>query len=85
MDRVRYCGLLHGERLQGSLFLGYQNESFQADNITDDLIARGVRTADGIGKLTNVEGAFGGPIKKDNQPSVILNPRTVQVGAVVRF
>ncbi|MEQ1912417.1 MAG: carboxypeptidase regulatory-like domain-containing protein, partial [Vicinamibacterales bacterium] len=54
-----------GNVTSGSLFLGYQNESFQADNITDDLIARGVRTADGIGKLTNVEGAFGGPIKKD--------------------
>ena len=30
----------------------------QADNVTDKLIARGVRTADGIGKLANVEGAF---------------------------
>ncbi len=54
-----------GNILSGSLFLGYQNESFAADNITDDLIARGVRTADGIGKLANVEGALGGPIKKD--------------------
>ncbi|MGE3957146.1 MAG: carboxypeptidase regulatory-like domain-containing protein [Vicinamibacterales bacterium] len=54
-----------GNQVSGSLFLGYQNESFQADNITDDLIARGVRTADGIGKLANVEGAMGGPIKKD--------------------
>ncbi|MFN8066745.1 MAG: TonB-dependent receptor [Vicinamibacterales bacterium] len=54
-----------GNTVSGSLFLGYQNESFQADNVTDELIARGVRTADGIGKLANVEGAFGGPIKKD--------------------
>ncbi|MEQ1731354.1 MAG: carboxypeptidase-like regulatory domain-containing protein, partial [Vicinamibacterales bacterium] len=54
-----------GNILSGSLFLGYQNESFSGDNITDDLIKRGVRTADGIGKLANVEGALGGPIKKD--------------------
>ncbi len=54
-----------GNTLNGSLFLGYQNQSFQSDNVTDDLIARGLRTSDGIGKLSNVEGAVGGPIKKD--------------------
>ncbi len=54
-----------GNIISGSLFTGFQNESFQADNITDDLIRRGVRTADGIGKLFNIEGAVGGPIKKD--------------------
>ena len=54
-----------GNIVSGSLFLGYQNESFQGNNVSDDLIKRGVRTADGIGKLANVEGAFGGPIKKD--------------------
>jgi hypothetical protein len=54
-----------GNTISGSLFYGYQNESFQADNITDDLIRRGVRTADGIGKLSNTEGSIGGPIKKD--------------------
>ena len=54
-----------GNIYSGSLFLGYQNESFQGNNVSDDLIKRGVRTADGIGKLANIEGAFGGPIKKD--------------------
>ena len=54
-----------GNTLNGSLFLGYQDQSFQSDNVTDDLIARGLRTSDGIGKLFNVEGAVGGPIKKD--------------------
>jgi len=54
-----------GNLVSGSLFLGYQNESFQANNVTADLIKRGVRTADGIGRLANVEGAAGGPIKKD--------------------
>ena len=54
-----------GNTYSGSLFVGYQNESFQGNNVTQDLISRGVRTADGIGRLANVEGAFGGPIKKD--------------------
>src|SRR3954453_10589398 len=54
-----------GNVLSGSAFYGSQNDSFQSDNITQDLINRGVRTADGIGKLSNFEGSLGGPIKKD--------------------
>jgi hypothetical protein len=54
-----------GNKLTGSLFLGYQNESFQGDNITQDLIDRKIRTADGIEKLYNIEGAVGGPVKRD--------------------
>ena len=54
-----------GNTFSGSLFSGYQNESFQSDNLTDDLKARGLKTTDGIGKLSNIEGALGGPIKKD--------------------
>ncbi|MFN7918048.1 MAG: carboxypeptidase regulatory-like domain-containing protein [Vicinamibacterales bacterium] len=54
-----------GNRLSGSLFLGYQQESFQGDNVSQDLINRGLRASDGIEKLYNIEGAVGGPIKKD--------------------
>jgi hypothetical protein len=54
-----------GNTINGSLFLGYQNESFQSDNITDELLARNITTADGIEKLYNIEGAVGGPIMKD--------------------
>ena len=54
-----------GNTYSGSLFLGYQNESFQSNNLTDSLIARGLKSTDGIGKLANVEAALGGPIKKD--------------------
>ena len=54
-----------GNTFSGSLFLGYQNESFQSDNLTDSLIARGLKSTDGIGKLSNTEAALGGPIKKD--------------------
>ena len=42
-----------GNLISGSLFTGFQNQSFQGNNITSDLIARGVKTADGIGKLWN--------------------------------
>src|SRR6476469_6756305 len=54
-----------GNVLSGSLFYGYQNDSFQSDNVTQDLINRGLKTSDGIGKLSNTEGSLGGPIKKD--------------------
>jgi hypothetical protein len=54
-----------GNRISGSVFAGYQDQSFQSSNVPDDLLARGLRASDGIGKLYNVEGSIGGPIKKD--------------------
>ena len=45
-----------GNRFNGSVFAGYQNKSFQTDNLTDELKARGLKSADGIDKLSNVEG-----------------------------
>ena len=54
-----------GNTLKGTVFLGYQNQSFQSSNLTDSLKARGVKTPDGIEKLYNVEGSAGGPIMKD--------------------
>ena len=54
-----------GNRFNGSVFGGYQSKSFQTDNLTDALKARGLKSADGIDKLSNVEASFGGPIKKD--------------------
>jgi hypothetical protein len=54
-----------GNRMTGSLFTGYQNKSFQSDNLTAELKTRGLKSADGIDKLYNIEGSLGGPIKKD--------------------
>jgi hypothetical protein len=54
-----------GNKFNGSIFSGYQDQNYQSDNLTDELKARGLRTPDGIAKLWNVEGALGGPIKKD--------------------
>jgi hypothetical protein len=54
-----------GNLFSGSLFLGDQQKSFQSNNVTQDLINRGLKTSDGIGKLYNIEGSLGGPIRKD--------------------
>lgn len=54
-----------GNRLNGSLFSGYQTKGFQTDNLTQELKDRGLRSTDGIDRLYNVEGALGGPIRKD--------------------
>ena len=54
-----------GNRFSGTVFSGYQDQNFQSDNLTPDLKARNLRTPDGIEKLWNIEGSFGGPIKKD--------------------
>ena len=37
-----------GNKLNGSFFAGFQNQSFQSDNLTDALKARGLKSADGI-------------------------------------
>ncbi|MEQ1729375.1 MAG: carboxypeptidase regulatory-like domain-containing protein [Vicinamibacterales bacterium] len=54
-----------GNIFSGSFFAGYQDKSFQTDNLTDALKARGLKSADGIDKLSNFEASLGGPIKKD--------------------
>jgi hypothetical protein len=54
-----------GNVLSGSLFSGFQDKSFQSDNLTPELQARHLTTPDGIGRLSNIEGSIGGPILKD--------------------
>ena len=54
-----------GNSFAGSAFGGYQNKNFQTNNLTDELKARGLKSADGIGKLFNMEASLGGPIMKD--------------------
>ena len=55
-----------GNTFSGSLFSGYQNQSFQTDNLTDG--PEGPRPEDAATASTscaNIEGSLGGPIKKD--------------------
>ena len=54
-----------GNAMSGSLFAGFQDKSFQSDNLSDELKQQGLRSTDGIDRLYNIEGSFGGPIKKD--------------------
>ena len=54
-----------GNKLQGSVFGGYQTKSFQTDNLSQALKDRGLRSTDGIDQLYNMEASLGGPIKKD--------------------
>jgi hypothetical protein len=54
-----------GNTLNGSAFFGFQDKSFQSDNLTDDLKKRGLSTPDGIDRLSNFEASIGGPIKRD--------------------
>ncbi|MEQ1908281.1 MAG: carboxypeptidase regulatory-like domain-containing protein [Vicinamibacterales bacterium] len=54
-----------GNIFNGSFFAGFQDKSFQTDNLTDALKARGLKSADGIDRLSNFEASLGGPIRKD--------------------
>ena len=54
-----------GNIFSGSFFAGFQDKSFQTNNLTNALKARGLKSADGIDRLSNFEASLGGPIKKD--------------------
>ncbi|PWT84741.1 MAG: hypothetical protein C5B57_04285 [Blastocatellia bacterium] len=54
-----------GNRFAGSLFLGYESDSMQSDNLSESLAAKGVRTLDKIGLYHDIDATQGGPIKKD--------------------
>ena len=54
-----------GNVFRGYLLASYASDSLQNDNLTDDLIARGLRAPDKIKRLWDFNPAFGGPIKRD--------------------
>ena len=64
-----------GNHFNGSFFTGYQQKSFQTDNLTDALILRGLKSADGIKRLSNFEASLGGPIRQ-NKAWFFLSART---------
>ena len=43
----------------------YTNHHLQSDNLTDELRARGLTTVDGVEKVYDAGGTFGGPLKQD--------------------
>ena len=54
-----------GNTFRGSFLASYASDSLQSANLTDDLIARGLRAPDKIKQLWDFNPAFGGPLKRD--------------------
>jgi hypothetical protein len=54
-----------GNRFAGAFFGSYNDESLQGNNLTDDIVARGLRTVGGVDRIYDFNLAVGGPIKKD--------------------
>src|SRR5882762_2661478 len=54
-----------GNTFHGDFYLGGTKNSFQANNITDELITRGLPTADSLSKMLEITPAFGLPIIKN--------------------
>jgi len=54
-----------GNKFHGSFFAGFEGSGLQSDNLSSFLATHGVRTVDKIGTYRDIDGTFGGPIKKD--------------------
>ena len=54
-----------GNRFSGATYIGYTDSSFQSNNLTDDLLARGLQTPDSVKMIYDTNFSVGGPIKKD--------------------
>ena len=54
-----------GNTISGSAFLGGTNGSWQANNVTPELAARGLKQGSKVDLITDVNAAIGGPIKRD--------------------
>ncbi len=54
-----------GNKFSGSSFIGYTDHSFQGDNLTPELQAKGLTTGDGVEYIYDVNASLGGPIARD--------------------
>ena len=52
-------------RISGSAFAGGIHRSWQGDNVTPELRARGLTRADTVDHVSDYNGAIGGPIRRD--------------------
>lgn len=52
-------------RFSGSVFANFSNENLQADNLDDDLRARGLTVANKTKRLVDFNPSFGGPLVQD--------------------
>src|SRR5204863_4083153 len=54
-----------GNSVSGATYFGFTNGSFQTDNLTKDLLDRGLRTPDAVDLIYDANASVGGPIKRD--------------------
>ncbi|MBI3491335.1 MAG: TonB-dependent receptor [Acidobacteria bacterium] len=54
-----------GNVYSGATYLGYTDSAFQSDNLTQDLVKRGLQAPDSVNKIYDVNASLGGPIKRD--------------------
>src|SRR5712691_7738104 len=54
-----------GNSFSGATYFGYTNGSFQTDNLTKELLDRGLRTPDAVDLIYDANASVGGPIKRD--------------------
>ncbi len=54
-----------GNRFSGSFFSAWTDGALQGDNLSDEIIARGLRTNGGVDRIYDFNLAVGGPIKRD--------------------
>jgi len=64
--RVNIVAKDGGNQFSGSFFGAWNDGAWQADNFTDDLRARGLRSVDKVNKIWDFNMGVGGPIKKDS-------------------
>ena len=63
--KINYIPREGGNTVSGSFFATGVNPSFQADNFSDDLRARGLTQVNSLKKAYDVNGSVGGPIVRD--------------------
>lgn len=63
--RINIIGKDGGNTLSGSFFGSYTNSKFQGSNLSDDLVAIGVKQPDSLDHLFDTSAAVGGPIRKN--------------------
>ena len=63
--RVNFIPRDGGNTFKTTTFLSYASNGMQANNLTDDLINRGLKVADSLKVNYDINPGLGGPIKKD--------------------
>jgi hypothetical protein len=63
--RINYIPRDGGNSFSGTSFVTYSTHGMQTTNLSADLIARGLSSANSVKKIWDVNPGFGGPLKKD--------------------